>query len=131
VCRLGRERRRADFSSRAAFRFVSARNLLFANSRVAHSAGETIFLFKNFKNSRIRHQETYMNASLTYPETITKLEPKKFAPVVAPQKSKRRERLFSDRTYLIGSKNAFRIGPQIRERRRPDQDAAVLLTIAL
>jgi aspartate/methionine/tyrosine aminotransferase len=56
-----------------------------------------------------------MTAILTYPETITKSEPKKVAPVVTPQKPKPRERLFSKRTYRIGSENAFRIGPQIRE----------------
>ena len=55
-----------------------------------------------------------MNATLAY-ETIRKSEPEKIAPVVTSKKTKPRERLFSDRTYLIGSENAFRIGPQIRE----------------
>jgi aspartate aminotransferase len=56
-----------------------------------------------------------MNATLIQPDTFTKLEPKTFAPGIARQKPKLRERLFSDRTYRIGSENAFRIGPQIRE----------------
>ena len=54
-----------------------------------------------------------MNATIQ-PERLTTPEPTKFAPVVRPQEPKVRERLFSDRTYLIGSENAFRIGPQIR-----------------
>lgn len=56
-----------------------------------------------------------MNAMLLQPERITKERPENFARAAAPVKSKLRERLFSDRTYRIGSENAFRIGPQIRE----------------
>jgi aspartate/methionine/tyrosine aminotransferase len=39
----------------------------------------------------------------------------KVAPHTRPKDAELPERLFSDRTYLIGSENAFRIGPQIRE----------------
>ena len=42
-------------------------------------------------------------------------DPKNFAPTIIPQGPQLRERLFSDRTYRIGSENAFRVGPQIRE----------------
>jgi aspartate aminotransferase len=54
-------------------------------------------------------------STLACPERIATQDPKKFAPAVIPQEPKPRERLFSDRTYRIGSENAFRIGPQIRE----------------
>jgi len=53
--------------------------------------------------------------SLIYPETISRRELQRFAPAVILQRTKVRERLFSDSTYRIGSENAFRIGPQIRE----------------
>ena len=53
--------------------------------------------------------------SLIYPETISRREPQTFASAVSLQRTKVRERLFSYRTYRIGSENAFRIGPQIRE----------------
>jgi aspartate aminotransferase len=58
-----------------------------------------------------------MNATLIASDTLTKLapSPNKFAPIAGPKKAKLPDRLFSDRTYLIGSENAFRIGPQIRE----------------
>jgi aspartate aminotransferase len=56
-----------------------------------------------------------MNVTPIQADTFTKLEPKAFAHGIARQKPKLRERLFSDRTYRIGSENAFRIGPQIRE----------------
>ena len=58
-----------------------------------------------------------MNATLITSDTPTKPapSPNKFAPIVLPRKEKLPDRLFSDRTYLIGSENAFRIGPQIRE----------------
>ncbi len=56
-----------------------------------------------------------MNATLIHSETITKPGLKGLVRVVTPKRSKLRERLFSDRTYRIGSENAFRIGPQIRE----------------
>jgi aspartate aminotransferase len=59
-------------------------------------------------------KNNYMN-TLACPETIGTQDPKKFGPTIIPQKPKVRERLFSDRTYRIGSENAFRIGPQIRE----------------
>lgn len=49
--------------------------------------------------------------TLACPEAIDTQDPKKFAPVIP----KLRQRLFSDRTYRIGSENAFRIAPQIRE----------------
>lgn len=58
-----------------------------------------------------------MNATLITSDTPTKPAPwpNTFAPIALPQKAKLPDRLFSDRTYLIGSENAFRIGPQIRE----------------
>ncbi|HAF03227.1 MAG TPA: aspartate aminotransferase [Spartobacteria bacterium] len=58
-----------------------------------------------------------MNATLITSDTLTKPAPSpdKFAPIARPKKAKLPDRLFSDRTYLIGSENAFRIGPQIRE----------------
>jgi len=56
-----------------------------------------------------------MDATLLQPEPVTKAEPTRFAPAIAPQGTKVNQRLFSDRTYRIGSENAFRIGPQIRE----------------
>jgi aspartate aminotransferase len=43
------------------------------------------------------------------------VRPEQFAPIIVPKKTRPVERLFSDRTYLIGSENAFRIGPQICE----------------
>jgi aspartate/methionine/tyrosine aminotransferase len=58
-----------------------------------------------------------MNATLITSDTLTKPAPwpNKFAPIALPKKAKLPDRLFSDRTYRIGSENAFRIGPQIRE----------------
>jgi aspartate aminotransferase len=58
-----------------------------------------------------------MNATLITSDTLTKPapSPNRVAPIARPKKAKLPDRLFSDRTYLIGSENAFRIGPQIRE----------------
>lgn len=56
-----------------------------------------------------------MRTRLIHPEKTTRWEPERSAAVVAPPKTKPVQRLFSDRTYRIGSENAFRIGPQIRE----------------
>jgi aspartate aminotransferase len=51
-----------------------------------------------------------MKTDLIHPETSAHS-----AKVVRPAKPHGHERPFSDRTYRIGSENAFRIGPQIRE----------------
>jgi aspartate aminotransferase len=59
-------------------------------------------------------QQQMMN-TLAFSEAIGAEDPKKSAPVMIPHGLQLRERLFSDRTYRIGSENAFRIGPQIRE----------------
>jgi aspartate aminotransferase len=56
-----------------------------------------------------------MMNTVAFPEAIGAEDPKKFAPAIIPQEPQLRERLFSGRTYRIGSENAFRIGPQIRE----------------
>ena len=52
-----------------------------------------------------------MNTTLELPPSSTK-------PTIALPESKTSRRLFSDRTYRIGSENAFRIGPQIAELER-------------
>src|ERR1035437_3839670 len=56
-----------------------------------------------------------MSANLLESETNRKAKAGKSTAAVSREKLKPRERLFSDRTYRIGSENAFRIGPQIRE----------------
>jgi aspartate aminotransferase len=56
-----------------------------------------------------------MMNTVAFSEAIGTEDPKKFAPAVILQEPQLHERLFSDRTYCIGSENAFRIGPQIRE----------------
>ncbi len=56
-----------------------------------------------------------MRTRLIHPEKTARWEPERSAAVVTPPKTKPVQRLFSDRTYRIGSENAFRIGPQIRE----------------
>jgi aspartate aminotransferase len=58
-----------------------------------------------------------MSATLTTSDTPTKAtpSPNQFSPSALHPRAKRPDRLFSDRTYRIGSENAFRIGPQIRE----------------
>ena len=53
--------------------------------------------------------------TVALPEAIGAKDQKKFPPSIIPHGPQLRERLFSDRTYRIGSENAFRIGPQIRE----------------
>ena len=61
-----------------------------------------------------------MNATLITSDTLTQPapSPNEFAPIAPPKNAKLPDRLFSDRTYRIGSENAFRIGPQIRELER-------------
>ena len=59
-----------------------------------------------------------MSTKLIHPEETTRPEPKKSAALAPPAKAKPSHRLFSDRTYRIGSENAFRIGPQIGELER-------------
>jgi aspartate/methionine/tyrosine aminotransferase len=56
-----------------------------------------------------------MNVSVIHSETIRPREADETPEVVSPPQPKLPLRLFSDRTYRIGSENAFRIGPQIRE----------------
>jgi aspartate aminotransferase len=58
-----------------------------------------------------------MNALIIDSQTLTKPmpSPNKSAPVAFPKKSKLPDGLLSERTLRIGSENAFRIGPQIRE----------------
>lgn len=56
-----------------------------------------------------------MKTGLTPPETMAPPKPGPANKFVRPPEAGARERLFSDRTYRIGSENAFRIGPQIRE----------------
>jgi hypothetical protein len=53
-----------------------------------------------------------MNATLIDDTTAL---PRQAARPVTPEKSKLPDGLFSERTGRIGSENAFRIGPQIRE----------------
>ena len=62
-------------------------------------------------------QDNNMDATLITSDTPTMPapSPNRVAPIARPEKAKLPDRLFSDRTYLIGSENAFRIGPQIRE----------------
>jgi aspartate aminotransferase len=54
-----------------------------------------------------------MNTTLIQPVIQTNSKRKELSAPVAPPKPKARQRLFSDRTYRIGSENAFRIGPQV------------------
>jgi hypothetical protein len=58
-----------------------------------------------------------MNAITIVPQTRKQPapSPNKSTPAVRPKKTKLPAGLFSERTGRIGSENAFRIGPQIRE----------------